>query len=498
MAFKPALWLLSLQLLASFADGHAPNIHRDEDGHLHLQGTDVVVNGVSFQALYDMVMRMNNTNDDITTATSTVDPGLLPSLPATFANATLRELDATPDIVRNTSSNYGYVCAADDDYFACSAYGYNRGLIAMYKLNNKESATLQQIILPPADTRPSYFGWALDMDDDLMIVGAYTTGTEQELGLGSAYVYRRDLTGRFVYIDNITDAKEANDHCGYAVAVSGNRFAVSCPGQDSTGNDGDTVQDAGVVHVYTINSANVIEYQAALTHTINAARNDRLGGGSQDCMSMNGNTLVVGMTQHESTTALMFQGGAAVFEYANNKWIETTVLYAPEAVRADAFGYSTAVVNDIILCSAPMHDPNTTIDGSTTASSAGSIFIYMRNSTGFWTFHQRINNKDQKALDSLGYFMDVDSAGNNIIASAHNDDDAEDNGGALHLFSKDANGMFSLSRTILHSDPAPGDAFGYGASFGDGFLVAGAPFAEDNTKPFSHGKAYAFVLQDSD
>eukprot|EP00730_Choanoeca_flexa_P005162 TRINITY_DN11892_c0_g4_i1.p1 TRINITY_DN11892_c0_g4~~TRINITY_DN11892_c0_g4_i1.p1 ORF type:complete len:488 (+),score=117.08 TRINITY_DN11892_c0_g4_i1:87-1550(+) len=486
MMLKVASVVLSLSLSAICSESHRPNVHRDEDGRLHLEGSDVIVNGVSFQELYDMVMRMNMTYHQ---GGSSATRG-----PTNFVNSTFRELDATPDIVRNISGQYGRVCAADGEYFACSAYIHNRGLVAVYKLDtNKNNALLQQIIYPPLPNQ-NYFGWALDMDRDLMVVGATDRDfSSSNYRTGSAYVYRRNSAGQYVYLGNATDGTEANDDCGSAVAVSGNRFAVSCPGQDGADSFGGIVSDGGVVHVYTISAANVIEYQAKLTHTINAGTADRLGGSSQDCMSMYGNTLVVGMTSHEVSSTTLAQGGAAVFEYANNQWTEKTVLYAPDAAMGDGLGHSTVVVDNMIICSAPFHDPNTTIDGSTTASSAGSIYVYMRNSTGSWNFHQRINNNKHKANDRLGMSMDIDSWGNSIVASATGVDNADFDVGALHLFTKDANGMFSLTRTLFHSDAASGDSFGYGASFGNGFIVAGAHQAEDNGQAFSHGKAYVFV-----
>eukprot|EP00730_Choanoeca_flexa_P005165 TRINITY_DN11892_c0_g6_i1.p2 TRINITY_DN11892_c0_g6~~TRINITY_DN11892_c0_g6_i1.p2 ORF type:complete len:160 (+),score=36.19 TRINITY_DN11892_c0_g6_i1:1053-1532(+) len=155
----------------------------------------------------------------------------------------------------------------------------------------------------------------------------------------------------------------------------------------------------------------------------------------------------------------------------------------------DSFGYSTVAADNMIICSAPRHDP------STTNFDAGSIFVYTRNSTGFWNFHQRINDNHQRESDILGYSMDINMAGDTLIVFAHNDDDAADGAGALYLFTKDVNSIFSQTNTVFHSDAGIDDEFGMGVSFGDGFIVAGAWHAEDAGQEVDHGKAYVFVPQ---
>lgn len=52
--------------------------------------------------------------------------------------------------------------------------------------------------------------------------------------------------------------------------------------------------------------------------------------------------------------------------------------------------------------------------------------------------------------------------------------------------------LLGNARECMCCAAAVGDSFGYGASYGKDYYVAGAFGAEDNTR-FSHGKAYAFI-----
>ena len=128
--------------------------------------------------------------------------------------------------------------------------------------------------------------------------------------------------------------------------------------------------------------------------------------------------------------------------------------------------------------SAPYGDANSSTGANVV--SAGHIHIFKRNSTGSWNADQLLTAEGSKAYDYLGFAMDFNAAGTQLVASAHGHDGSSTGGasgaGALHMFSRTAEGEFTLQKTVFHSDAAAGDGFGYGASFGKGKLLLHRPW----------------------
>ena len=102
--------------------------------------------------------------------------------------------------------------------------------------------------------------------------------------------------------------------------------------------------------------------------------------------------------------------------------------------------------------SAPFADPNIS---NTIQSGAGKVHIFKKNSTGSWNHAQVLTAEGSRAFDSLGQSIDLNTAGTQLIASAHGADAAGSGAGALHSFSSTAGGDFMLEKTIFHSDGRP-------------------------------------------
>ena len=107
------------------------------------------------------------------------------------------EVDATPDLIRSYSDGYyGRACAASGAYFACGAYYYNSGLVAVYKANVRAaSVSLLQIIQPKLGYIYSSFGYSIAMDGELLVVGAFnfrpTTSSADE-NKGAVWILQRN------------------------------------------------------------------------------------------------------------------------------------------------------------------------------------------------------------------------------------------------------------------------------------------------------------------
>ena len=102
---------------------------------------------------------------------------------------------------------YGHACAASGAYFACSAYRFGTGFVAVYKMDvARANATLLQIIQPDlgAGSIPR-FGWSMDMDGDLLVASAYSWGEAGGPMLtGLVFAYKRNANDVYQLLGNRT------------------------------------------------------------------------------------------------------------------------------------------------------------------------------------------------------------------------------------------------------------------------------------------------------
>ena len=117
------------------------------------------------------------------------------------------EIGAVPDNVRQASGGYGRACTASGEYFACGATAVGTGLVAVYKMDvERRKVKLLQIISPVLPSA-SGFGESLDMDCNLLVVGAknYHDGsTTSTARPGRVWVFQRDGNDHYQMLGNMT------------------------------------------------------------------------------------------------------------------------------------------------------------------------------------------------------------------------------------------------------------------------------------------------------
>jgi hypothetical protein len=106
-----------------------------------------------------------------------------------------------------------------------------------------------QTLKGSAITDNRFFGNDIDIDGDVMVVGAYLDDGRAS-NAGAAYVFRLDrATGHWNEEQRLTAADpHADDQFGQTVAVSANRIVVGASGHDGGQAAG---TDYGMVYVYT-------------------------------------------------------------------------------------------------------------------------------------------------------------------------------------------------------------------------------------------------------
>lgn len=165
-------------------------------------------------------------------------------------------------------------------------------------------------------------------------------------------------------------------------------------------------------------------------------------------------------------------GSAYIFDLEGNQLAKIT---ASDGGGSDQFGRAVAAGSGRILVGAPYNDD----DGS----SSGEAYFYNQNG-------QQVLSRtasDAAAGDQFGYSVAIGC--NRAVVGAPRNDDAGADSGSAYIFDLDGNEITKITA----SDAAAGDQFGFICAIGNGRIVVGAPFNDDNGT--SSGSVYIFDLE---
>ncbi len=120
-------------------------------------------------------------------------------------------------------------------------------------------------------------------------------------------------------------------------------------------------------------------------------------------VSMDGDRAIFGAPSDDPAcpgVALCKSGSAFLFERIGGSWSEVQKIVALDNAPGDRFGASVALSGDYAFVGAPEDD--------TAGSGSGSVYVYRRNVTGTWSFHQKLNASDGGATHQFGGSVSVD------------------------------------------------------------------------------------------
>jgi trimeric autotransporter adhesin len=288
-----------------------------------------------------------------------------PFLPSTYLKASNTE----------AGDEFGYAIAIDGDTVVVgtrledsNATGANGNQAdnsanragAVYVFTLTDGVWSQQAYLKASNTGANdEFGYAVAIDGDTIVVGAYkeasnATGVNGNQAdnsansAGAAYVFTRTagVWSQQAYLK--ASNAQAGDLFGYAVDIEGDTIVVGAPLEDSqatavNGNQNDnSASNAGAAYVFT-RTGGVWSQQAYLKAT-NAEAGDFFG----EQVAISGDTVVVGVYQEDSQATgvngnqannLAPDSGAAyVFVRTSGVWSQQAYLKASNTESQDWFG----------------------------------------------------------------------------------------------------------------------------------------------------------------
>jgi hypothetical protein len=309
------------------------------------------------------------------------------------------DTDASP----NDSDGYGSSIALSGNTLVVGAMGdMTNGLAsgaAYVYVRDGHTWTLQQKLFPTDPAVVAWFGVAVDIVGDTIVVGAY--GDDDSGGYtGAAYVFRRTGTA-WTQEQKLKAADEQADSAfGMSVALSGQTIAIGAPSQSSP-----DALFSGAVYVFVNNG--VAWQQQAKIKASSPMENQNLGF----TVSISGDTIVaaapgeiVGAPSVEAQN-VRSKGAVYVFDRSGTSWDHQKRIRDRDINRTGGFGTRAAIDGDTLIIGDPTYDAG--------ARFTGAVYVLERTGNG-WSLKYTLTAADAQFLQVMGFAIAI--SGDTVIA----------------------------------------------------------------------------------
>jgi hypothetical protein len=270
-----------------------------------------------------------------------------------------------------------------------------------------------------------WFGGAVAIDGDTIVVGADDEDGSGYTDRGSAYVFERNHGGPDAWdqiAHLIASPSGGYEYFGRGVAIAGDTIVVGADQHDISGNI-----DQGAAYVFERNQGGPDAWgQTTLLTASDGAARDHFGW----AVAIEGDTIVVG-AHHRDVGGIENQGAAYVFERNDggpNAWGQTACLTATDGAALDYLGKALAIEGNRVVVGAYADD----VGGN---EGQGSLYVFERNHSGAdaWRQITHLTASDGAASDFFG--LTVALAGDMVVTGAYyHDTGGNENQGAAYVF----------------------------------------------------------------
>lgn len=303
--------------------------------------------------------------------------------------------------------------------------------------------------------RQNFFGRAVAVDGDTMVVGASGARIDGNSLQGAVYVFTRSGTGWIEQQKLVADDGAANHYFGIAVAVEGDTMLVGAYFAGS----------AGAVYVFTRSGATWSQQQKLVA-------DDGIAGSSFGwSLDLEGDTAVIGARGSGNLA-----GAVYLFGYSEMSWSQQQKLTASDAAAGDGFGSAVALDGDTLVVGA--HQP----------LAQGAAYVFIRDGSN-WQEQQKLTTEDGTNFDNFGSAVAV--SGHTAFVGAYRAAvEQNNNHGAVYMFTRD-DVTWSFQQKLAAADGAASDRFGYAIALDEGKMLIGA------SGHMAHGAVYLFTPDDT-
>jgi FG-GAP repeat protein len=316
------------------------------------------------------------------------------------------------------NDQFGFAVAVSGDTAVVGAYldnnagGSDAGSAYVF-VRSGTTWSQQAKLLPQVPGGGDYFGSAVAIDGDTIVVGAHRDDNAGGGNAGSACVFVRSGTVWTQQATLTASDGAINDRFAIAVAVQADTAIMGAEGNDHT-----AIADTGAAYVF-VRSGTSWSQQGKLT-LLNAATNDFLGFS----VAIDGDTALVGANRDDLVVGSE-AGSAGVFTRSAGVWTNVALLTASDAAGGDFFGESVALCDGAALI-------GTAFDSTPAGSDTSSAYVYFGAGSS-WSEQDKLISSDAAAVDYFGRAVALD--GNIAIIGARQDDHAAGtNAGAAYVF----------------------------------------------------------------
>lgn len=375
---------------------------------------------------------------------------------------------------RRANDVYGLHVAIDGKFAVVGAYGHDynasgsgymetAGAAYIYERKSNGQWIQVQKIVASDRTTGNYFGYAVEIQGDFILVAAPRNSTDASGGnsrseAGACYLFKRDTSGTWSQIQKLVASdRTANNRFGESsLCISGSYLAIGAHLQRTDKNGNNSLTEAGAAYVFEEDSTGTWNEVTKLVASDRQA-NARFGGR----VSLDSNILGVNAifeTKDTSGANSIYRAGAVYFfdRDSSGNWNEVQKVVASDRAYDDWFGLSVSLSNGYALIGATNedHDEN----GADSVTDAGSAYVFRRNSSGFWVQIQKIVASDRSVDDHFGRlslsgktaivgsrWQETDSAGKNSVTDA----------GAVYIFTLCYPGADSITASACDKYTSP-------------------------------------------
>ena len=331
------------------------------------------------------------------------------------------------------------------------------------------SSWTEQAVLVASDGLSSdHFGFAVDLNGDTAVVGAWSDDHAGGLDAGAVYVFTRSGSTWTEEAKLTASDATSGDHFGYAVSLSGDYLAIGAQG---------VAGHRGAAYVFVRNGDSWQE-QEKLT-----ASDADQGAAFGNALAVAGSTVVIGAPSDNLAGLATHAGSTYVFDWNGSTWTETAKLTAPTPAHDDGFGVVVDLDGDTLAVGCGWDD-------HAGGAEAGSAHVYTRSGSS-WSHQATLVASDAESGAYFGLALALDT--DLLVVGAPWDDTA---GGlqacSAYVFARSGSNWIEQAK-LLGSDSAAEDDFGSAVDLDAGVTIIGAP-GNDSAAGVDVGAAYAFSL----
>ncbi|GAB4415190.1 MAG: hypothetical protein OHK0039_23610 [Bacteroidia bacterium] len=309
--------------------------------------------------------------------------------------------------------------------------------------------------------------------------------------MGAVYVWKRTPVGEWLFQQKLTPVnRDSLDRFGYSIAMYGAYAIIAAPYKWVKSGT------RGVAYVYKRDDQGYWQ-EMDMLYVPQAHPEDGVG----TSVALHGRLALISAP---GDTYSFGNGGAAngaayVFERDSlgETWTQIAKLWEPDSSHENYAGRVLSIEgNYAALCT---HREPEDENGLNTFSGSGAVYLFERDSSGTWQFHQKLVDPYRHiyAGTFFGHSAAFDQGQLLVGARLHPSQDSQGvwRSGAVFVFERDTQGVWRSIQRIIPEDQHPqGHGFGSSLAARNGAMVIGAPFAAYQIGPY-RGAIYFYERQ---